>query len=58
VSPAKLAEAIDMPLGMLNQVGPRNHVLDGSHWRNLANTIELPMCGGDAAIPSSYFDHL
>jgi len=30
----------------------------GAHWRNLANTIEPSMCGGDAAIVPNYFDHL
>jgi len=30
----------------------------GAHYRNLANTIELSMCGGDAAFLSNYFDHL
>jgi len=30
----------------------------GSHWRILANTTELSMCGGDAAFLSNYFDHL
>jgi len=30
----------------------------GAHWRNLANTIEPSMCGGDAAFLSNYFDHL
>jgi len=40
-------------------VGPREHVLDvGAHWRNLANTTEPSMCGGDAAFLSNYFDHL
>jgi len=29
VSPAKTAETIEMPLGRLTRVGPRNHVLDG-----------------------------
>ena len=34
-------------------------VLDwGAHWRYLANTIEPPMCGGDAAFLSNYFGHL
>ena len=28
VSPAKTAEAIEMPFGLRNQVGPGNHVLD------------------------------
>jgi len=29
VSPAKMAEPIEMPFGMLSWVNPRNHVLDG-----------------------------
>jgi len=33
-------------------------VLDeGAHWRNLGNTTELSVCGGDAAL-SNYFGHL
>jgi len=32
------------------RVGPMKHVLhEGAHCRHLANTIELSMCGGDAA---------
>ena len=50
VSPAKTAEPIEMPFGLRTRVGPRNHVLGGgAPWRNLANTIEPSMCGGDAA---------
>ena len=30
----------------------------GARWRNLENTIEVSMCGGDAAFSSNYFDHL
>jgi len=30
VSPAKMAEMIKMPFGLWTQVGPRNHVLNGS----------------------------
>jgi len=38
--------------------GPRKHALDGgAHWRNLANTTEPSMCGGDAAF-CLYLDHL
>jgi len=34
------------------------HVLEaGALWRDLANTTESSMCGGDAAL-SNYFDHL
>jgi len=34
-------------------------VLDGgAYWRNLANTIELSVCGGDAAFLSNYVDLL
>ena len=29
VSPAKTAEAIEMPFGLRTWVGPRDHVLDG-----------------------------
>ena len=29
VSPAKMAEPIEMPCGLETRVGPRNHVLDG-----------------------------
>ena len=31
---------------------------EGAHWRNLANTTEPSMCGGDAAFLSNYFDQL
>ena len=27
-----------------------------AHWRHLANSTESPMCGGDAAFLSNYFD--
>ena len=30
-------------------------VLDGAHWRHLANTTEPFMCGGDVTL-SNYFD--
>jgi len=55
-STAKTAESIDMPFGTWSQVGPGNHVSDGSrirwgaHWRHLANTIEPSVCGGDAPV--------
>ena len=29
VSPAKMAEALEMPFGLRTRVGPKNHVLDG-----------------------------
>jgi len=29
LSPAKTAEAIEMPFGLRTRVGPKNHVLDG-----------------------------
>jgi len=49
VSCAKTAEPIEM-FGLGTRVDPGKHVLGGgSHWRNLANTIEPSMCGGDAA---------
>jgi len=33
-------------------------VSTGGHWRHLADTIKLPVCGGDAALLSNNFDHL
>jgi len=30
----------------------------GAYWRNLVNTIDLSMCGGDWAFLSNYLDHL
>jgi len=46
-----MAEPIEMPFGAWTRVDPRNHVLDGgARWRNLANTIEPSVCGGDAAL--------
>ena len=55
VSPARTAEPIDMPFGLWTPWAQlRKHVLDGgTHWRNLANTIEPSMCVGDAAFLSS-----
>ena len=51
VSPAKMAEPIDMSFGLWTWVGPRRHVFDGgAHWRHLADTIESSMCSGDAAL--------
>jgi len=45
-----MAEPIEMPFGIWTRVGPRKHGLGGrAHWRNLGNTIEPSMCGGDAA---------
>jgi len=45
-----------MPFGMWTRVGPRKHVLYGgaigAYRRNLVNTIELSVCGGDAAFLS------
>jgi len=57
--PCKTAEPIEMPFGLWTRVGPGNHVLHGgTHWCNLANTIEPYMCSGDAAFLSHCFDHL
>jgi len=38
--------------------GPKEACICSSQWRNLANTIEPSICGGDAAFLSNYFDHL
>ena len=59
VSPAKTAEAIEMPFGLWTRVGPGKHVLDGgAHWLHLANTIEPSVYGGDAAVSSHHYEHL
>jgi len=31
VNPAQMAEPIEMPFGLWTRVGPRKHVLDGTH---------------------------
>jgi len=50
MSLAKTAELIEMPFGVWTRVGPRKHALGGGVlWRNLANTMEPSICGGDAA---------
>jgi len=53
VSCAKTAEPIEMPFDVWIPV-----ITWGSHWRNLAHTIEPSMFGGDAAFLSNYFNHL
>ena len=35
---------------MWTRVGPRNYVLNRSHWRHLANTTEPSVCCNDAAL--------
>jgi len=47
-----------MPFEIWTRVAHEVCVRWGAHWRHLANTIELSMCGGDAAFLSNYFDHL
>jgi len=39
VSPAKTAEAIEMPFGLRTLVSPRTHVLHGQFWGGNARTI-------------------
>jgi len=57
VSPAEIAEPIDMSFGMWTWVGPRKHVLDkDARCRNRANTIGPSMCGSNAAFLSNFFD--
>jgi len=47
---AKMAELMEVPFGAWTQVSPVKHVLDGgTHWRHLANMIDLSVCDGDAA---------
>jgi len=56
VSCANTAEPIDMPFG-LRWVHGSMYWIGDAHWRHLADTTELFVCGGDAAM-SSHFDHL
>jgi len=51
VSRAETAEPIEPPFGLRTRVGPRTQCIryGGAHQRNLANTTEPSMCGGDAA---------
>ena len=50
MSIAERAEPIEIPFGGQTGMGPRNCVLDGgAHWRHLANTMELSVCGSDDA---------
>jgi len=45
------AEPIEMPFGFWARVGSVNHVLNReAHWRNLANTNEPSVSGGDKAL--------
>ena len=50
VRPAKTAEPIEMSFGLWTRVGPRKHTRRGAHCRDLANTMEPSICGGDAAL--------
>jgi len=51
----KKAEPIEILFGIWTRVDAGKHVLDGgAHWRNVANTIEPFLCGGDAAFLSNY----
>jgi len=59
VSPTYTAEPIEMPFAMWTSVGTRKNVglcRWGGRQRHLANTTEPPVCGGDAAFFSNYFD--
>jgi len=47
--PCKTVETIELPFGMCVLVRQMKQRWV-AHWRNLANTIELSMCGGDAAL--------
>jgi len=45
-----MAKLIETSLRIWTQVGPRKNLLGrGAHWRNLVNTTEPSMYGGDAA---------
>jgi len=42
----KTAEPIEMQFVILSEVRSGNYLTDGgAHWRHLANTIEMSMCG-------------
>ena len=53
-SPAKIAESIEMPFGMVTRIGPRNHVLNGGadssgksnseeeKWQPIVNYRDVP----------------
>jgi len=50
VSCTKMAELIEMPFGLWTSSGPEEACVRWwAHWRHLANTIGLSVCGGDAA---------
>jgi len=50
VSCAKVTKPIEMPFALWTRLGRRKHMLYGrAHWRNLVNTTEPSVCGGDAA---------
>ena len=53
MNPAKTAEPMKMSFGVSTRVGARKLALDvDAHRRNLPNTTEPSMCGGDAAFLS------
>jgi len=57
VSCAKTAEPINA-VWDAKWFGPKEASIRwDAHWRNLVNTNEPSICGGDAAL-SSYFDHV
>jgi len=59
MSCAETAESIEMSSMDMDLGGSKySHIRQGAHWRQLANTSEPSMCGGDAAFLSNYFDHL
>ena len=54
---AEMAELIDLPFGLWTRMGRRKHKFNRwrqcaipfwAHWRNLTNTVEPSICGGDA----------
>jgi len=46
-----MAEPIEMPFGVLSNVGPGSHVLDEyTYGRHLANTVERSVLGGHGAV--------
>jgi len=59
MSCAKMAELIEMPLGMWTRLGSRKRVShEVAHWRHLANTIKPSVRLWQCGLMSDYLDHM
>jgi len=52
------AEPIQIQFRLWTRVGRKQNVLHGANLRNLANTTEPSMCGGDASLRQVTFGDL